>query len=184
MFPFSLIETTSFMNVWYWIMTVVAWSMTAHWTMGVPYDALRQAEKRGGEFAEHCDLQAHINARRLIYYFDRGGPYFITFVAFVLALIGGWGFFQGYELAQAIFLLAAPLLLTAVFSVRLAYRIKNEVLEGENLRKALRKRRIWNQSIGTIAIILASVATVYHFAVVNNIFTPFPPLTPFSPSYQ
>ncbi len=174
----SLIETTSFFNIWYWIVTVVAWSMTAHWTIGVPYDALRQAEKHGGEFAEHCDLQAHINARRLIYYFDRGGAYIIAFIAFMLALIGGWGFYQGYELAQAIFVLAAPLLLTSVFTVRLAYRIKNEVLEGEALRKALRKRRIWNQTIGMIAIILASAATIYHFILVNNYFGIIAPLHP------
>ncbi len=178
---FSLIETTSFLNVWYWIITVVAWSMTAHWTLGVPYDALRQAEKHGGEFAEHCDLQAHINARRLIYYFDRGGPYAIAFVAFMLALIGGWGFFQGYELAQATFVLAAPLLLTSVFSVRLAYRIKNEVLEGGPLRKALRKRRIWNQTIGMFAIILAAAATIYHFIVINNYFLLPPILSPSFP---
>ncbi len=175
---FSLIETTSFLNVWYWIVTVVAWSMTAHWTLGVPYDAIRQADKFGGEFAEHCDLQAHINARRLIYYFDRGGPYFIAFVAFMLALIGGWGFFQGYELAQAIFVLAAPLLFTSVFTVRLAYRIKNELLEGEPLRKALRRRRIWNQTIGTVAIMVAAAATVYNFVVVNNYFLFTPPLSP------
>ncbi len=181
MFPFSMIETTSFMNVWYWIITVVAWSMTAHWTMGVPYDAIRLADKHGGDFAEQCDLQAHINARRLIYYFDRGGPYFIAFVGFMLALIGGWGFFQGYELAQAIFMLAAPLMLTAVFSVRLAYRIKNELLQGAPLRKALRRRRIWNQTIGTIAIMFASAATVYHFVVANNYFLP---INSFSPLYQ
>lgn len=176
---FSLIETTSFFNIWYWIITVVAWSMTAHWTIGVPYDALRQAEKYGGDFAEHCDLQAHINARRLIYYFDRGGVYAIGFVAFMLALIGGWGFYHGIELAQAFFVLVAPLLLTSVFTVRLAYRIKNDVLEGEALRKALRKRRVWNQTIGMIAIIFASAATIYHFMQVNNFFGVIAPLNPY-----
>jgi len=177
----SLIETTSFFNIWYWIITAVAWSMTAHWTMGVPYDAIRQADKHSGDFAEHCDLMAHINARRLIYYFDRGGPYFIAFVAFILSLIGGWGFFKGYELAQAIFLLAAPLLFTSVFSVRLAYRIQREVLQGEALRKALRHRRIWNQTIGTIAIVVAAAATVYHFVLINNYFLPATVFSPIHP---
>ncbi len=181
MSPFSLIETTSFLNVWYWIITVVAWSMTAHWTLGVPYDAIRQADKHGGEFAEHCDLLAHINARRLIHYFDRGGPYFIAFVGFILALIGGWGFIQRNELALAVFLLAAPLLLTSVYTVRLAYRIKSEVLEGENLRKALKNRRVWNQTIGMIAIIFASAATVYSALETSNIFAP---ILPFSPYFQ
>lgn len=96
----------------------------------------------------------------------------------MLALIGGWGFYQGYELAQAIFMLAAPLMLTSVFSVRLAYRIKNEVLEGEALRKALRKRRIWNQTIGIIAIILAAAATIYHFLAVNDFFVVSPTFYP------
>lgn len=172
MFGVSLLETTSFLNIWYWIITVVAWSMTAHWTMGVPYDAIRQADRKGGDFAEHCDLQAHINARRLIYYFDRGGPYFIGFVSFMLALIGGWGFIQGYELAQAFFMLAAPLMFTAVFTVRLAYRIKDEALQGEALRKALKRRRMYNQGIGMLAIIAASIATVYNFALSLNIILP------------
>ncbi len=170
MLGFSLIETTSFLSIWYWIITAVAWSMTAHWTMGVPYDALRLAEKHGGDFAEQCDLQAHINARRLIYYFDKGGPYFIAFIGFMLSLIGGWGFIQGSELAQAIFVLAGPLLFTSVFSVRLAYRIKDEALQGAPLRKALRTRRIWNQTIGTIAILFAAAATVYHVLLVNSFF--------------
>ncbi len=178
---FSLIETTSFMNIWYWIITVVAWSMTAHWTLGVPYDTIRLADKRGGDFAEYCDLQAHLNARRLIYYFDKGGPYFIAFVGFLLALIGGWGFFQGQELALAMFVLVAPLMLTSVFSVRLAYRIKNEVLAGEELRKALRRRRIWNQTIGMVAIVSAAAATVYQFVVANNYFLHSPHASPFYP---
>lgn len=160
---------------------VVAWSMTAHWTMGVPYDAIRQADRMGGEFAEHCDLQAHLNARRLIYYFDRGGPYFIAFVAFVLSLIGGWGFYQGYELSQAFFLLATPLLFTSVFSVKLAYRIKNEALQGEELRKALRHRRIWNQMIGMVAIVITAAAAVYHYVLINNYFLP---TGAFAPAFQ
>ncbi len=175
---FSLIETTSFWNVWYWIVTIVAWSMTAHWTLGVPYDAIRQADRKGGEFVEHCDLQAHINARRLIYYFDRGGVYFIAFIAFMLTLIGGWGYYQGYELAQAIFVLAAPLLGSSVFTVKLAYRIKEEALQGDELRKALRHRRLWNQFIGLVAIVIASMAAIYHYAVINFYFAPpsMPPI--------
>ncbi len=172
---FDLIETTSFLSIWYWIITVVAWSMTAHWTMGVPYDAIRLADRKGGEFAEQCDLQAHINARRLIYYFDRGGPYFIGFIAFMLSLVGGWGFFQGYELAQAVFMLAAPLLLTSVLSVRLAYRIRDEAWQGEELRLRLRRVRILNQIIGVIAISFAAVITVYHFYLVNQPVAIFPP---------
>jgi hypothetical protein len=181
MIGYSLLETTSFLNIWYWIVTVIAWSMTAHWTMGVPYDAIRQADRKGGDFAEHCDLQAHINARRLIYYFDRGGPYFIGFVSFMLALIGGWGFFQGYELAQAIFVLAAPLLSTSVFTVRLAYRIREEALQGEALRKALKRRRLLNQGIGMLAIVVAAMATVYHYLLSLSVFLPFGGYTPFSP---
>lgn len=173
MLGYDLIETTSFWNVWYWIITVVAWSMTAHWTLGVPYDAIRQADRKGGDFAEHCDLQAHINARRLIYYFDRGGPYFVAFICFVLALLGGWAFYWQAELAQAVFVLVAPLLLASVFTLRLAYRIQDEALQGENLRKALRRRRIWNQFIGMIAIAAASAMAVYHYLVINNL--QFPP---------
>ncbi len=139
----------------------------------MPYDAIRNADRLGGDFAEHCDLQAHINARRLIYYFDRGGLYFIAFVVFFLTLLGGWGFYQNYELAQAIFLLLTPLFITSVFSMKLAYRIKAEALQGQDLRKALRHRRIWNQFIGMIAIAVAASAAVFHFILSNTLHMPF-----------
>ncbi len=168
----ELIETTSYWNIWYWIVTVVAWSMNSHWTLGVPHDAIRQADRKGGDFAEHCDLQAHINARRLIYYIDLGGPYYIAFICFLLALLAGWGFYWGYELAQAVFLLAAPLFFSSLFTIKLAYRIQDEALQGEPLRKALKRRRIWNQFIGMAAITIAAMAAIYHYVVINNYFMP------------
>ena len=35
MLSFEIIDLNSFWNIWYWMLTVVAWSMNAHFTMGV-----------------------------------------------------------------------------------------------------------------------------------------------------
>ncbi len=142
---------------------VVAWSMTAHWTLGVPYDAVINAERKGGVFADQCENLAYINAQRLVYYFEKSGVYIVAFVMFFISSIGTAGYYFGVEFFQALFVLLAPLLVPNFFAVRLAFKLKNEQPEGADLRKLLFRRRLWNQVIGLVAIILATTAGIVHF---------------------
>ncbi|MBL4805771.1 MAG: component of SufBCD complex [Rhodobacteraceae bacterium] len=167
---YDLIELTSFWSIWYWIVMVVAWSMTAHWTLGVPHDAVIAAERKGGVFAQQCEDMAYINAQRLVYYFDKGGVYIIGFVAFFISSLGTAGYFFHIEFFQAMFILLAPLVLPNVFSVRLAYRLKTQQPVGEDLLKILFRRRLWNQVIGMVAIVGATIAAIIHQLTNNNLF--------------
>lgn len=160
---FELIEMTSFWSVWYWVVTVVAWSMTAHWTLGVPYDLVMAANRDDEIFAGHCDTMVYINIYRIIYYFSKGGPYFIGFVSFFLTVLATLGFYSGYEFAMALFMLLGPLTIPMAFSVRLAYWIDRVQPLGEELRRVLRRRRLWNQVTGMFAIIMAMAVGIYHY---------------------
>lgn len=156
-------DLTSFWSLWYWFLIVITWSMTSHWTIGVPFDAVVRADRQGGVFEDHLDALVEINVHRLLYYFERGGVYFAAFIGFILATLATLGFYLGSEVAMAVFMLAAPLSIVMLFSVRFAYRIRREGWQGAELRKRLRWRRFWNQLIGTIAIsATATVAVWFH----------------------
>jgi len=160
---FELIDLNSFWNIWYWIITVVAWSMTAHFTMGVPHDCVQRAERLGGAWEEHCDALAVVYSTRLRYFVDRGGVVFAALISFALAGLLTIGFGYGSEIAQAMFMLVFPLIIASVFTTRLAYRIERDELRGHSLRMALSRRRFWNQVIGLFAIIAQTgVATWYY----------------------
>jgi len=166
---YELIEFTSFWSIWYWIVVVIAWSMTAHWTMGVPYDAVINADRHGGVFAEQCETLAYINAQRLVYYFEKAGVIIITVVTFFLSGVGTAGFYFGIEFFQALFVLLLPLSLPAIFSVRLAFRLKNQQPVGADLRKILYRRRLWNQVIGMFAIIGATIVGVLNSLIASGL---------------
>ncbi|MEE9454012.1 MAG: hypothetical protein V3V13_06485 [Paracoccaceae bacterium] len=163
MTPIDFFDTTSFWSIWYWILTIIAWSMTAHWTLGVPFDMIVNANKKGGIFAEQCDALIEINIARYIYYFDLAGAYILALVAFVLAAVATLGFYLGIEAFMALFMLILPLNIVMGFTVRFAYRARREGWQGVELRKKIRWRRFWNQLIGVLAITATSIMAVIFF---------------------
>ena len=163
--PFDFLDLSSFWSIWYWILTVVAWSMSSHWTIGVPFDMILLAERKGEEFAQGCETLTQINIDRLIYYFDKGGAFFSAFVAFFITAIGTMGFYFGSELFAALFLLVAPLTAVAAFSVRFAYKVRKFGWTGEELRRRMRWRRLWNQVIGMVSVTLTSVLAIIYFLI-------------------
>ncbi len=163
--PFEFLDLKSFWSIWYWLLTIVTWSMTSHWTLGVPFDMIILAERKGEDFAERCEILIQINIDRLIYYFDKGGVFFSGFAAFMLAALGTLGFYMGSELFAALFMLVAPLTLVMVFTVRFAYKARRLGWTGEELRRRLRWRRLFNQVIGMVAIILTTMVAVIYFLI-------------------
>lgn len=157
----QLIDTNSFWSLWYWALVVITWSMSSHWIIGVPYDAVVRAERQGGVFAEHLEALVDINIHRLLYYFRRGGVFFAAFVGFVLSVLATLGFYLGNEVAMAFFMLVAPVSLVMAFSVRFAFRAQQENWRGAELRKRIRWRRFWTQVIGMLAISATSIVAVW-----------------------
>jgi hypothetical protein len=154
--PLALIKFNSFDSVWYWLMVGVAWSLTCHWTLGVPFDSLIRAERKGGEFAKDVERIATAYVRRAVYMVEKAGIYILGALAFLFAVIGTFAFFYSYQFAQAIFAMALPLCFVQWLNIRLALKINRLALSGVELQRALLRRRFWNQVIGLLSILVAS----------------------------
>ena len=137
-------------------MTGIAWSVTCHYTLGVPYDALVRAHQKGGKSADDAEVMAEIQIGRMTETLRGSIPLLTGVVGFLLGMVATFGFFYDYELAQAVFMLAGPLILVQAIGARLAFKIEREGITGEALRKALIRRRFWNQVIGLVAIFFAA----------------------------
>ena len=162
--PLIAISFKSFSSVWFWIMIGVSWSVMCHWTLGVPYDALMRADQKGGDYANEAERLAKLNIARIARTFQKGGTIVTALACFFLAIIATFGFFYDYELAQAIFVLLAPLTLVSAINVRLAMRLDRDAVTGEALRDALVSRRFWNQVIGLTSIIFSVLVAFVSFA--------------------
>lgn len=162
--PLLAISFKSFSSVWYWIMTGIAWSMTCHWTLGVPYDSLVRAHSGGGDAAREAETLAELNIRRTVALFEKGAAIVVAIIAFLLAVCATFGFAYGYELAQALFMLVLPLTLVQALNVRLAFRIYRANPTGAEVRAALVRRRFWNQVIGLTSIVFAAMLAFLQFA--------------------
>ena len=68
------------------------------------------------------------------------------------------------EFSRALFLLITPMVVVQFLGAGLAVKCKRNGWQGEVLRKALSRRRFWNQVIGT-----ASLAVVSGFAVIEGV---------------
>ncbi len=161
---FDLVEFTSFWSIWFWVIVVVSWSVTSHWTLGVPFDLILQADRKGGEWVDHCDRVARTNIFRLVYYFRNAGIALMTLAGFGLAAIGTLGFYANIEFFRAIFVLSIPHAVVGIFTVRLAFILDRQKPEPEALRKALKRRRFWTQFTGLIGIAFCAGVAVVEMA--------------------
>lgn len=166
---FNLIEFDSFWNIWFWVMVVVSWSVTCHWTIGVPFDLIVLANRYGGKWADQCEMVAQANIDRMCYYIERGGVYFIAVIAFFIAILATFGFYFDMEFSKALTLLLTPLIAVQFLGARLAVKARNNGWEGKILRKALTRRRFWNQVIGVTSVFMLSVFAFIHVVMHDNI---------------
>lgn len=158
---FAALDFKSFFSVWYWVLTVVVWTQVCHRTLGVPYDMILRAERLPPVAAE-VETMARAGAGRLAAIHRAIGAWLAGAAGFVLAGLAVLGFSAGIEAAKAAFLLLLPLGLVAVQTVRLALAIERGGATGVALRRALARRRAWNQTIALAAIMAAALAALLH----------------------
>jgi len=130
--------------------------------IGVPFDVLFRARRH--KSAEVADLEAmvDINVRRFTYMSDLAGPWLTGLLTFILSglLLAGFGY--GVELAQGLFILAAPLSVIIALNMMLAHELRDTPLHGGALVQKLFRLRIWTQAIGMIAIFLTALYGMYY----------------------
>lgn len=154
---FEVIDLRSFSNLWYWIMLAVVWSSASHWVIGVPYDLIQRADRKGGQ-AEH-DLadMVRINMNRILYIADISGVWLLALVCFILTILAVLGFVHAVEFCQAVFLIALPLSLVGALNIHTARKLARTRPEGKALIHALIVHRRFTQVIGMLAIAVTAL---------------------------
>ncbi|PCD76974.1 component of SufBCD complex [Pseudothioclava arenosa] len=161
---FDLIAIRSFSNLWYWIALAVTWSTASHWVLGVPYDMVLRARRRGGVAGEDLHDITRVNVRRIMGISREAGLVLAGLVPAILSFLAVTGFLYDSELAQAVFLLACPLCIVWLASLRLAKRLEPGLETGmpvELLIQVLARHRLTIQSVGLVAIVVTALWGMY-----------------------
>ena len=155
------IDPRSFSNLWFWIALAVTWSLASHWVLGVPFDIISRA--RRGDDRALADLHGLIRIRvtRLLAFVRLSGIWLVGAASFFLTALLVLGFGYGVELAQALFLLGAPLTMVAALSVYAAFRIEAIEPMGLDLCHYLLRLRLLIQFIGALAIFVTALWGMY-----------------------
>ena len=154
---FEVIDMRSFSNLWFWIALAVLWSTASHWVMGVPWDLISRARRKGGT-AEHDVAElVRIYTTRILYVSEVSGLVLIVLVSFTLTTLAVLGFGYDVEFAQAVFLLVLPMSIVGALSVRTAYKFKADWPEGQALYRKLHHHRMLVQFIGMVSIFVTTM---------------------------
>ncbi|PWE30178.1 component of SufBCD complex [Pararhodobacter marinus] len=166
---FSTIDVRSFSNLWFWLVLAVAWSNVTHFVMGVPFDMVQRARRQGGEAMRDLNTLAAIQARRRLGILRASGVWLVGFWMAVLTSLALLGFRHGFELAQASFLLLAPLSLAGWLSLRLSLRVATGALVDEPLVRAIFWYRVVIQAVGLAAILVTTMWGMWHNLSVSTL---------------
>ena len=86
----------------------------------------------------------------------------MAITSFLLAGCATLGFWYRVEFCQAIFLIALPMSIVGILSVRLARRIRRDGLSGAALYHRIRLHRFVIQVIGMISIFITAFWGMWH----------------------
>lgn len=153
----ELIDLRSFSNLWYWIALAVTWSQASHWVIGVPFDMVMRARRIGGEATRDLDDMTRVCVNRILYIHQTAGVALVAVVAAILTCLGLLGFVYEVEFCQAVFLIAFPLSLVGILTLRTASRIAMENESGEALMNRLKWHRRAVQGVGMVSIFLTAM---------------------------
>ena len=157
----ELIDLRSFSNLWFWIALAVVWSSASHWVLGVPFDLVLRAHRRGGSVEEDLRDLIRINVNRMLYISDAAGEIAVGVMSFLLTVLAILGFFYWVEFAQALLLIGLPLTIVWILSVRTARKIALAPLTTAELYLRLRRLRFVIQVIGMLSVLTTSFWGMY-----------------------
>ena len=148
---FATIEQANFESAWYWLLLICEWSILSNRIYGVPATTILRAKKLPAALEDVEDLFSLFLRR-----FHRSVPKRVEFyfgaAAFLMGLMTtvAWGYDNA--LAQALFILVAPLILIGLWSFFDLQRPHLANLSGQELRKFLLRRRFKIQVFGLVWI--------------------------------
>ena len=164
---FELIDMRSFSNLWFWIALAVVWSSASHWVLGVPFDMVVRARRRGGQAEADLETIVRINVSRMLMIARVSGLWIMGILSFTLTGLAILGWYYRVEFAQAVFLLAFPMTLVGLLGLRTALVIERKEPRGEALRTTLTRYRLATQMIGTVSIFFTALWGMYQNMVIG-----------------
>lgn len=157
----EVIDLRSFSSIWYWMVLAVVWSSASYWVLGVPFDMIQRAKRQGGTAQYDLEVLVGIKVRRMLMIGQISGLWLVGFCCFALTALAVLAFWYWVELAQAFFLIMAPLSVVGAMALSTATRIVSGALEGEALHRALARQRFWTQVIGIGAVFITAMFGMY-----------------------
>jgi len=164
---FEVIDMRSFSNLWYWISLAVLWSTASHWVIGVPFDLVQRAKRRGGQAEIDLEQLVRINCNRLLYIGRISGLLLMAFGSAIVTTLFILGFWYGVEFAQAVFFFVFPLSFIGMLSMSTARLITTEAASGALLQKRLTRHRLYTQIIGMMSVFVTAMWGMYQNLVVG-----------------
>jgi hypothetical protein len=158
---FELIDMRSFSNLWFWIALAVVWSTASHWVLGVPFDMVGRARRKGGSAVEDLTDLLRIYTSRLLYIADEAGLWVIGTGTFFLTGFAVLGWVYWIEIAQALFLLGFPMALVSLLSVHTARALHEKDHDLDAVYKRLGRHRLIVQAIGMVSIFVTAMWGMY-----------------------
>lgn len=157
----EVIDFRSFSNLWYWLALAVIWSISTHFPLGVSYDMVARA--RAGLPQAEDDLMdmARIQITRRLEFARASGPVLLGGISFVLSSLAILGWVYWVEFAQALFLIAAPMVVQQHLSFRACAQIEAANPEAPDLIRYLRRHRLHCQGLGVVAIFVSAAWGMY-----------------------
>lgn len=149
----EMLDLRSFASMWYWIVLVAVWTAASHRVLGVPYGLVLQARRGDDRAAADVAAIVAIAARRQLCAARRSGPWLAGAAAFGLTVLAILGFGYRVEFCQAVFLLAAPMAVVALLSLRTAALCLQHG-KGATLYDVLRGHRLVVRLFGMLSILL------------------------------
>jgi hypothetical protein len=153
----EVIDMRSFSNLWYWLSLAVLWSSTSYWVLGVPYEMIQRGRREGGQAQQDVEDLVRINVSRFMHMVDNRSWFLVGVAAFWVSTLAILAFYYDIEFAQAVFMLASPMLIVAWISVRTCRRIVAGENTGEALYRRLIVHRRFVQTIGMLAITVTAL---------------------------
>jgi hypothetical protein len=158
----DVIDLRSFSSIWYWIVLAVVWSTSSHWVLGVPFDMVTRARRKGGQALIDLEDIVRVNVTRILYIMRESGVWLLGFVAFVhtgLMLMAIW---YRIELAQGIAFIAVPMTFVGLLAMSTARQFEHDNPSGEAIIRPLLRHRFWTQVIGMVSIFFTAMFGMWH----------------------
>lgn len=154
---FEVIDLRSFSNLWFWIALAAIWALASHFVLGVPFDLVARAERRGGQARDDLTDLARVQITRLLEYTTTGGVLLAALAGFVFSALLLLAFFYRIEFAQALLFILVPMAIILAMSHRAALAIVAADPDAGELIRHLKRHRLRVQILGMVSIFFTAM---------------------------